>query len=61
MSGLKIAVVTETHPPEVNGVAMTVGRLIEGLRGRGHRVSVLRPRNNSLRVYDIKSIRAGKE
>ena len=46
MSALVIAVVTETHPPEVNGVAMTVGRLIEGLRGRGHRVSVLRPRQS---------------
>lgn len=46
MSSLSIAVVTETHPPEVNGVAMTVGRLIEGLRGRGHRVSVLRPRQS---------------
>ena len=46
MNALSIAVVTETHPPEVNGVAMTVGRLIEGLRGRGHRVSVLRPRQS---------------
>ncbi|MDT3736681.1 MAG: glycosyltransferase family 1 protein [Denitratisoma sp.] len=46
MTALSIAVVTETHPPEVNGVAMTVGRLIEGLRGRGHRVSVLRPRQS---------------
>jgi glycosyltransferase involved in cell wall biosynthesis len=46
VSGLNIAVVTETHPPEVNGVAMTVGRLIEGLRGRGHCVSVLRPRQS---------------
>lgn len=46
MSALSVAVVTETHPPEVNGVAMTVGRLIEGLRGRGHRVSVLRPRQS---------------
>lgn len=46
MSGLSITVVTETHPPEVNGVAMTVGRLIEGLRARGHRVSVVRPRQS---------------
>lgn len=46
MSRMSIAVVTETHPPEVNGVAMTVGRLIDGLRGRGHRVSVLRPRQS---------------
>lgn len=46
MAVMSIAVVTETHPPEVNGVAMTVGRLIEGLRGRGHRVSVVRPRQS---------------
>lgn len=46
MSVFSIAVVTETHPPEVNGVAMTVGRLIDGLRGRGHRVSVVRPRQS---------------
>lgn len=43
---MNIAVVTETHPPEVNGVAMTVGRLVEGLRGRGHCVSVVRPRQS---------------
>lgn len=41
---LEIAFVTETYPPEVNGVAMTVGRLVDGLRQRGHRVEVLRPR-----------------
>ncbi len=44
MSGLDIAFVTETFPPEVNGVAMTVGRLVGGLRELGHRVSVIRPR-----------------
>ena len=41
---LKVAVVTETYPPEVNGVAMTVGRLVQGLRTRGHLVTVIRPR-----------------
>ncbi|MCX9158168.1 glycosyltransferase family 1 protein [Niveibacterium sp. 24ML] len=41
---LRIAVVTETHPPEVNGVAMTVQRLINGMRSRGHRITVVRPR-----------------
>ena len=41
---LTIAVVTETYPPEVNGVAMTVGRLVAGLRETGHRVEVWRPR-----------------
>lgn len=39
-----IAVVTETYPPEVNGVAMTVAKLVEGLRIRGHRVQLVRPR-----------------
>ncbi len=41
---LDIVFVTETFPPEVNGVAMTVGRLVGGMRERGHSVSVLRPR-----------------
>lgn len=40
---LEIAFVTETFPPEVNGVAMTVGRLVHGMRERGHRVDVIRP------------------
>jgi glycosyltransferase involved in cell wall biosynthesis len=43
---LDIAFVTETYPPEVNGVAMTVGRLVDGLRVLGHRVSVVRPRQH---------------
>lgn len=38
------AIVTETWPPEVNGVALTVHGLQQGLRRRGHRVSVVRPR-----------------
>ena len=41
---LDIAFVTETFPPEINGVAMTVGRLVGGLRERGHRVRIVRPR-----------------
>jgi glycosyltransferase involved in cell wall biosynthesis len=44
---LRIAVVTETYPPEVNGVAMTVARLIEGLRSRGHQIQLVRPRQPS--------------
>lgn len=43
-SNLRIAVVTETFPPEVNGVAMTLGRLVEGVLRRGHAVQVVRPR-----------------
>lgn len=36
--------VSETYPPEVNGVALTVRGLEHGLRLRGRRVSVVRPR-----------------
>ncbi len=41
---LRIALVTETFAPEVNGVAMTLGRLVDGLLQRGHAVQVVRPR-----------------
>lgn len=42
-ANLRIAVVTETFPPEVNGVAMTLGRIVDGLLQRGHTVQVVRP------------------
>jgi len=38
--------VTETWRPEVNGVAMTLGRLVDGLRARHHQVEVVRPRQD---------------
>lgn len=41
---LKIALVTETFPPEINGVAMTLSHLVEGLSERRHQVTVVRPR-----------------
>jgi len=41
---LHLALVTETYAPEINGVAMTLGRLVDGLAARGHRVTVIRPR-----------------
>lgn len=44
MTSLRIALVTETFPPEVNGVAMTIGRMADGLRRRGHAVQIIRPR-----------------
>ena len=39
---LHIELVTETYPPEVNGVALTVQSLEQGLRGLGHRVALVR-------------------
>src|SRR2546430_2489662 len=41
---MKIAMVTETYPPEVNGVARTVQEMVEGLRRRGHAIRLARPR-----------------
>lgn len=41
---LRVALVTETYPPEVNGVALTLARLVGGLRERDHRVELIRPR-----------------
>ena len=38
-----ICIVTETYPPEINGVALTLGHLAQGLRGIGHRVTLVRP------------------
>ncbi|GAB3346369.1 glycosyltransferase family 4 protein [Marilutibacter aestuarii] len=41
---MRYTIVTETYPPEINGVALTVQRLERGLRARGHHVEVVRPR-----------------
>jgi glycosyltransferase involved in cell wall biosynthesis len=41
---VKLSLVTETFPPEVNGVAMTLHRLCSSLAARGHAVEVIRPR-----------------
>ena len=42
--GLRVALVTETYPPEVNGVAATLSRVADGLRQRGHQLQLVRPR-----------------
>jgi len=41
---LNISIVTETYPPEVNGVASTLARFIRGLRDLGHHITLVRPR-----------------
>ena len=46
---LRIALVTETYPPEINGVAMTLGRQVADLQQRGHQIQLIRPRQS---VYD---------
>lgn len=42
-----LVLVTETWPPEINGVAMTLNRLVQGMRSRDWQVSVVRPRQKS--------------
>lgn len=41
---MRVAIVSETWPPEINGVALTVHGLASGLRALGHVVDVVRPR-----------------
>jgi len=44
---MRYAIVSETYPPEINGVALTVQGLERGLRSRGHDVHVVRPRQSA--------------
>jgi len=41
---VKVAIVTETYPPEVNGVASTIAQFIKVLAGLGHDITLIRPR-----------------
>src|SRR5262245_14824879 len=43
---LHVAMVTETYPPEVNGVARTVALMVESLLRRGHGIQLVRPRQD---------------
>ncbi|RZL40684.1 MAG: glycosyltransferase family 1 protein [Rubrivivax sp.] len=43
---MRIAYVTETYPPEINGVALTAERIVRHLRAAGHAVQLLRPRRS---------------
>jgi glycosyltransferase involved in cell wall biosynthesis len=43
---VRIAYITETYPPELNGVALTVARTVDYLRERGHEVELIRPRQS---------------
>lgn len=40
---LKLTFVTETYPPEINGVANTLFQLVEGMWARGHSIQLIRP------------------
>ncbi|EMP57175.1 glycoside hydrolase family protein [Marinobacter santoriniensis NKSG1] len=48
-----ITIVSETFPPEINGVANTLRHLCQGLMQRGHRVTVIRPRQRHERKGSV--------
>ena len=52
---LRIAVVTETWPPEVNGVAVTLAKLVQGLCRRNHDVQLVRPKQvkNEIPLHNL--------
>ncbi len=66
---MRIDLITDTFAPEVNGVAMTLGRLTDGLRARGHLVHVIHPGESgesshetqvrSVRLPGYKEVRVG--
>lgn len=41
---MRIGIVTETYPPEINGVALTVQNMVQELLQLGHSVDLTRPR-----------------
>ncbi len=44
-SPLHIAVVTETYPPDINGVAHTLSKMVQGLQDNGHVIWLIRPKH----------------
>lgn len=49
---MRYAIVTETYPPDVNGVALTVQSLERGLIDRGHDITLVRPRQREERTAE---------
>jgi glycosyltransferase involved in cell wall biosynthesis len=46
----KIAVVTETYPPDINGVAHTLSKIVEGLQSLGHDLWLIRPKQQAQHI-----------
>lgn len=45
---MRIAYMTETWPPELNGVSLTAARTVAFLQARGHDVMLVRPRQRAI-------------
>lgn len=50
---LTIAIASETFPPEINGVAMSISRFARGLISLGHRVQLICPGRGDRRQEDL--------
>ena len=50
---LHIALVTETWPPEINGVSLTLSKLVQGLCARNHQVQLIRPRQTRVESVNL--------
>jgi glycosyltransferase involved in cell wall biosynthesis len=50
----RVAMVTETYPPEVNGVAMSMARLVNGLHERHHDVQLVRPQQSPAGAREVR-------
>ncbi|GAA5017415.1 glycosyltransferase family 1 protein [Acinetobacter puyangensis] len=49
---LNIAIVSETWPPEINGVSFSMLQLAKGLQKRGHKILLIRPQQKT-RSHDF--------
>jgi len=47
---LRLSIVTETYPPEVNGVALSLSRFVDGLLQLNHEIQLIRPRQQQDRM-----------
>lgn len=55
---LRISLVTETYPPDINGVALTLARWVESLQHRGHDLNVVcvRARTGKMRADGVETL-----
>lgn len=53
---LALTLVSETYPPDINGVATTLQRLVGSLRERGHTVDLVCPRNGAPRELGVNAL-----
>jgi len=55
---LRVSVVTETWPPEVNGVSLSLHRLVEEMRHRSHPIQLVRLRQSHELDIDRQALRS---